>query len=340
MVRTRRGSTTRGAPYPPRGRPVSTRAASTSVLSISISHAGPAFSTLHNLVSTLLGVQSGHYTYMDALRQLDHSPTTIPTLPRWTTPIQIPVLASLLSTHPDHDFVSYILRGLSGGFHVGFDERMVHLRSSHRNHPSSLANRTVVSTYIQEEAVAGRMIGPLSTPAQHLVHCSPIGLVPKGRNTGQWRMIVDLSYPKGESVNDGVPASLCSLSYASVENATQFIKVLGHGTLLIKIDLKSAYRIVPIHLDDRHLFGIEWNGQVFIDQALPFGLRSAPKLFTAVADAIGWALAHTGIPLHLHYLDDFLFLSPPTATQYRTSRSWPRFSVFPPFGCACCPTQG
>lgn len=266
------------------------------------------------MVSTLLGVRSGVYTYMNTLRQLDHPPATIPPLPRWaqcSTPIRVPALASLLSSHPDLDFVTYVLRGLSDGFHVGFDERMVRLRPSRRNHPSSLANRTVISSYIQEEVAAGRMIGPLSTPLHHLVHRSPIGLVPKGHNTGQWRMIVDLSHPNGESINDGVPASLCSLSYASVENATQFIKILGHGTLLIKIDLKSAYRVVPIHPTDRHLFGIEWNSHMYIDQALPFGLRSAPKLFTAVADAIGWALTQAGIPLHIHYLDDFLFFIPP-----------------------------
>ena len=44
-----------------------------------------------------------------------------------------------------------------------------------------------------------------------------------------------------------------------------------------------------------------------VDQALPFGLHSAPKLFSAVADAIGWALTQAGIPFLIHYLDDFLF---------------------------------
>ena len=34
-----------------------------------------------------------------------------------------------------------------------------------------------------------------------------------------------------------------------------------------------------------------------------------------VADAIGWALVQSGIPLQLHYLDDFLFFIPPKSTQ-------------------------
>lgn len=62
---------------------------------------------------------------------------------------------------------------------------------------------------------------------------------------------------------------------------------------------------MPVHPHDRHLLGMCWEGQVFIDQALPFGLRSAPKLFTAVADAVGRALLDAGLPMQLHYLDDF-----------------------------------
>ena len=80
--------------------------------------------------------------------------------------------------------------------------------------------------------------------------------------------------------------------------------------MLVKVDLKGAYRMVPLHPQDRHLFGITWEDQVYADQALPFGLCSAPKIFTAVADAVGWALLESGIPYHIHYLDDFLFFIP------------------------------
>ena len=74
------------------------------------------------------------------------------------------------------------------------------------------------------------------------------------------------------------------------------------------MDLKDDYRIVPVHPQDHHLLAISWENRVYIDRALPFGLRSAPKLFTAVADALAWALHCQGIRFILHYLDDFLFL--------------------------------
>ena len=79
---------------------------------------------------------------------------------------------------------------------------------------------------------------------------------------------------------------------------------------MAKTDLKSAYQHVPVHPADQHLLGIEWNGTTYLDRALPFGLRSAPKLFTAVADGVPWALFHVGVHNGVHYLDDFLLWGP------------------------------
>ena len=85
--------------------------------------------------------------------------------------------------------------------------------------------------------------------------------------------------------------------------------------LLAKVDISNAYRNVPVHPDDRWLLGMEWHGEVYIDTVLPFGLRSAPKLFNAVADAVEWVLRTAGIQHSLHYLDDFLIIGPPGATS-------------------------
>ena len=76
---------------------------------------------------------------------------------------------------------------------------------------------------------------------------------------------MDLSSPRGKNVNDGIPSPLCSLSYASVDDAVGIITLLGNSTNLIKIDLSNAYRMVPVHPADQHLLGIRWQGQVLID---------------------------------------------------------------------------
>ena len=49
------------------------------------------------------------------------------------------------------------------------------------------------------------------------------------------------------SVNDGVDRELCSMRYATVDNAITKILHLGTDSLLAKIDIEHAYRNIPIH---------------------------------------------------------------------------------------------
>ena len=112
---------------------------------------------------------------------------------------------------------------------------------------------------------------------------------------------------------------LCSLSYVSVEDAASFVVKACQGALLAKLDIKSAYRNIPIHPEDRHL---RWRGKLFVDTCLPFGLRSSPKIFDAVADALEWIIANEGeffVEFVIHYLDDFLFGGRPNADTSRRS---------------------
>ncbi len=51
-----------------------------------------------------------------------------------------------------------------------------------------------------------------------------------------------------------------------------------------------------------------WEGACYIDIALPFWLRSAPKIFSAIADALEWQVRREGVQAVLHYLDDFLLV--------------------------------
>ena len=69
---------------------------------------------------------------------------------------------------------------------------------------------------------------------------------------------------------------------------------LGRGSLMAKMDIESAFRIVPVHPDDRPLLGMKWEEQLYIDLTLPFGLRSAPKVFNSIADALEWIVRARG----------------------------------------------
>ena len=177
---------------------------------------------------------------------------------------------------------------------------------------SALLHMEVVTDYLKKELSLGRMLGPFpsdfSTPELH-INC--FGVIPKGHDTGRWRLITDLSFPPERSVNDGVDAVLCSLVYTSVDRVAEVAAFLGPGALLAKVDIELAYRLIPVHPEDRPLQAMRWNDQIYIDPMLPFGLRSAPKNFNAVTDALHWYLGYRGIVHLFHYLDDFIVLAPP-----------------------------
>lgn len=103
-----------------------------------------------------------------------------------------------------------------------------------------------------------------------------------------------MSSPLGKSVNDGIQKDSCSLTYVKVDDIVDRVLQMGKGTLLAKMDIKSAFRNIPVH------------PAIYIDNSLPFGLRSAPKIFNAIADALEWILRQHGVDNIWHYLDDFL----------------------------------
>ena len=218
-----------------------------------------------------------------------------------------------LATHPDRDFANLVVTGIREGFRVGYDYSHT-CKKSPKNMQSAREGWTAINEYMAQECAEGRILGPFDEQSLPQLQVSRLGVVPKD-TPGQWHLIVDLSSPAGHSVNDGISKSLCSLTYVSVDTAVKLVKQLGWGTLLAKVDIRSAYRMLPIHPDDRWLLGMRLEGSVFVDTALPFGLWSAPKIFTAVADALEWTVKCEGVGSVIHYLDDFLLAGSPGSLQ-------------------------
>ena len=90
---------------------------------------------------------------------------------------------------------------------------------------------------------------------------------------------------------------------------------VGPSAQLAKIDIKNAYRIILVHPDNRPLLGMSWGNHLYVDKALPFGLRSAAKLFNAIADTLEWIAKHMGIEFQRHYLDDFITIGHPGSEE-------------------------
>lgn len=66
---------------------------------------------------------------------------------------------------------------------------------------------------------------------------------------------------------------------------------------------------------------------VYADLYLPFGLQSAPKIFTTFADLLEWVLFDQGLPFLLHYLDDSFFILCSSQPGCRRSQSYIMLSM-------------
>lgn len=103
------------------------------------------------------------------------------------------------------------------------------------------------------EMAEGRILVPINPESVPGLHMSCFGVIPKGHSSGKWRLITDLSYPERASINDGISPTLCSLSYTSVDKLAKAAQRLSPGALLAKVNIKLAYRRVPVHPDNRHV---------------------------------------------------------------------------------------
>ena len=258
---------------------------------------------------------------MEDLRALNVSPPQ-PHAPAILAPITTPLRADAwelcLRGHPDQEFASYLAQGIRHGFRIGFQGSAppgIREQLFRRNMRSAYEHPGIVNAYLTKEAHLQRIIPLDSQTIRTLPRfmISPFGVIPKRHQQNKWRLIVDLSAPEGRSVNDAIDSTRCSIKYASVDDAVEIIRRLGAGTLMAKIDLRDAYRIVPVHPLDRPLLCTRWREVTYADAALPFGLRSAPKIFSALADGLLWIMQARGAAPSLHYLDDFLLLGPPSS---------------------------
>ena len=236
------------------------------------------------------------------------------------TPLRVEAWKTALQEHSDSEYVNYLVQGFQHGFRIGFDRKLDPVKSASKNMPAASEEPEVVKVYLRMVAL-GRIIGPLPLPAMGDpgIHTSHFWVIPKPHQPGKWRLIVDLSYPKGASVNDRVDPELCSLCYASIDAAASTVVKKGRGAMLAKLDIANPYHIVPVHPDVRPLLGMKWKGKLYVDTALLFGLRLAPKVFKAVADALEWVLHNRGACDMIHYLDDYLFIGTPGSGDCATT---------------------
>ena len=145
--------------------------------------------------------------------------------------------------------------------------------SGARNLISALQHPEVGDSKLIKERQSGCILGPFNCPPFSSLRVSPLGMIPK-KTPGEFRMIHHLSSPYGDSVNTFIPPEFSTVKYATVDDAINFIKVLGRSCVLAKTDVRSTFRIIPVHPSDHPLLGLQWKGQWYYVRCLPMGCSS------------------------------------------------------------------
>jgi hypothetical protein len=124
---------------------------------------------------------------------------------------------------------------------------------------------------------------------------------------------MDLSQPEGSSINEGISKEEFSVQYSHFDEAVDLVNEAGRGCLMSKLDIKHAYRLLPVRPDQWHQLCYHWEGNYYVDLVLPFGMRSSAGIFNKFASLVKWVIKNEyGIDAIINYSDDFFLVSCPS----------------------------
>ena len=203
---------------------------------------------------------------------------------------------------------------LEYGFPLDFD-RNCQLQRVDSNHKSADIHLNHVKAYVQEQLSHKAIIGPFEELPGSF-HISPLMTRDK-QDSDKKRTIMDLSWPKGHSVNNGVSkekylGTQYTLHYPSVDNITAALRRIGPGAKLFKVDISRAFRHLRVDPADIDLLGLQVQGRHFIDVSTPFGYRNGSLFFQRCSDAIRYIMAEHGFPDLFNYIDDLIYVGLPS----------------------------
>ena len=120
------------------------------------------------------------------------------------------------------------------------------------------------------------------------------------QNSDSRRTIMDLSWPKGFSVNDAIHKckyldSYFTLQYPSIDHIIDRVKDIGPGSLFYKVDISRAFRHIHIDLGDIDLLGLH-HKHTYLVGSMPFGYWLGSGIFERCSDVIRYIMKQHGYP--------------------------------------------
>lgn len=97
-------------------------------------------------------------------------------------------------------------------------------------------------------------------------------------------------------------------SHFKMEDIRTVLKLLNHDCFMATIDLKDAYFLVKMNENSQKYLRFLFNKEMYEFKVLPFGLSSAPYVFTKLIRPILAHLRLQGVTI-INYLDDFIIIS-------------------------------
>ncbi|KAL9955063.1 hypothetical protein ACROYT_G042667 [Oculina patagonica] len=163
-----------------------------------------------------------------------------------------------------------------------------------------IAQRNYVISAVKPRIIAPAGFGPEAKPEEASLESPRIY---------PCLFMMSIFWPHGQAVNDYI--STDSFKFQTLDDA---VKLLKANYYMAKIDLRHAYRSVPIHPDNYQATGCKWQFSgdklftYFYDTRLPFGAKSSPEIFHRLTQSVRRMMARRGFTDIIVYLDDFLII--------------------------------
>ena len=133
-------------------------------------------------------------------------------------------------------------------------------------------------------------MGPVSELNYPEFHCSPLMTRPKDDN--KHRVIIDLSYPKGNAVNDFVDRQ----KFDGTEFTLRFPTIDDIADDIIA----RAFRNLHVDPADSLKSGIQWQEKLYMDIVITFGWVHSTVAFQLYSDTIAYVMAKDDVKLHCY----------------------------------------
>ena len=186
--------------------------------------------------------------------------------------------------------------------------------STPQNHASALRHPDAVDKFIYKELSKEALLGPFENlPFSTWTQISPLMTRDKPDGSGK-RVIVDLSFPQGRSVNDGIPKNFhqgedFSYTLPSAQDLADNMLKAGRGCYMWKSDLERAYRQLRVDPLDYPLLAIRHKGATYVDICPSFGCRTSSSAQQRVSNAVTFLMKEDNYTT-LAYVDDFCGVAP------------------------------